>query len=82
MASRQSIMRWCCIQETEKSAMKTPKRSAGCKTFKSMAGNYVLAKYDRRVWAVYCKKTCTFSDIGKGRRYCERKVKELNKAIA
>ena len=41
-------------------------------------GKWELAKWDRRIWGVYDKKSHTFSFVGKGKRFCEKKVKELN----
>jgi hypothetical protein len=39
---------------------------------------YEAAKWDRRVWAVFDKVTRTFSYIGKGKSFCEKKAEELN----
>lgn len=39
--------------------------------------NFSAEKYHGR-WSVYCMMSNTFSFIGKGRRWCERKARELN----
>jgi len=41
--------------------------------------NFEVAKWDRRVWGVYDNISCTFSFIGKGKRFCEKKAEELNR---
>lgn len=42
-----------------------------------LADNWELAKY-RNKWAVYNRTSRTFSHIGKGKRFCQNKAKELN----
>lgn len=37
-----------------------------------------LTKY-RGKWAVYFPNSKTYEFIGKGKRFCEKKIKELNK---
>ncbi len=46
---------------------------------KNMANQdlFEIAKYHKK-WAVFCKTSRTFSFIGKGKKFCESKVKELN----
>ncbi len=39
--------------------------------------NFEACKYHGK-WAVYSRMTGTFDCIGKGRRWCERKARELN----
>ena len=39
---------------------------------------FEVAKYHRK-WAVFSKRSRTFDFIGKGRKFCEKKVEELNK---
>jgi len=41
---------------------------------------YELAKYQGN-WAVYDKVSRTFSFIGKGKRFCMRKVESLNQYL-
>ena len=45
-----------------------------------MKRDFELAKYHNK-WAVFSKVTKTFDFIGKGKRFCENKVKELNCGI-
>lgn len=42
---------------------------------------FEAAKWERRIWAVYDKSSRTFSYIGKGKRFCEKKARELNIAL-
>lgn len=42
--------------------------------------NFEVAKYHNK-WAVYCKRSNTFSSIGKGKKYCEEKVRQLNNEL-
>ena len=42
-----------------------------------MKKDYELAKYQGK-WAVYDSVSRTFSWIGKGKRFCQRKVMSLN----
>ena len=46
-----------------------------------MKEGFELAKYDRRIWAVFEKRTRIFYYIGKGKRFCQNKVKELNSRL-
>jgi len=39
--------------------------------------NYILAKYKNK-WAVLDLRTCVYYFIGCGKKYCEKKLKELN----
>lgn len=39
---------------------------------------FELAKYENK-YAVYAKSARCFFFIGKGKRFCQKKVKELNK---
>ena len=39
--------------------------------------NFVPEKYHGK-WAIYCKRSNTFSNIGKGKKYCTERAKELN----
>jgi len=39
--------------------------------------DFELAKYQGK-WAVFSKRSRTFSFIGKGKRFCKRKVMSLN----
>lgn len=39
--------------------------------------DFELAKYQGK-WAVYAKTSRTFHFIGRGKRFCEKKVNELN----
>lgn len=41
-------------------------------------GDFELGKYNGRIWAVFDKKSRSFSNIGKDKRFCQRKVDELN----
>ena len=41
---------------------------------------YELAKYGR-FWAVFDQETRCFDFIGAGKRFCEKKVKELNRFV-
>ena len=43
-----------------------------------MSNEFEAAKFDRRKWAVFAKTSRTFSHIGRGKKFCEKKVKELN----
>ena len=43
-----------------------------------MKAKWEAAKWDRRIWAVFDNVSRTFSYIGKGKRFCEKKAKELN----
>lgn len=42
-----------------------------------MKNDFEAAKYGR-YWAVYDKVSRTFDYIGMGKRFCEKKAKELN----
>lgn len=42
-----------------------------------MAQFYEVAKYQNK-WSVFDRESRTFSFIGKGKKFCENKVKELN----
>ena len=42
-----------------------------------MRYGFELAKYNGR-WAVFCKAARIFIYDGKGKKFCEQKVKELN----
>ena len=42
-----------------------------------MKGLFVAAKYENK-WAVFDKTSRTFSHIGKGKIFCEKKARELN----
>ena len=42
-----------------------------------MSNQYQLAKYEGK-WCVFSVQSRTFDFIGKGKRFCENKVKELN----
>lgn len=46
-----------------------------------MKQEFELGKWDRRIWAVYAKTSRMFFFIGKGKRFCEKKVKELNAGL-
>ena len=43
-----------------------------------MKQNYEATKWNGRIWAVFDKVSRTFYFIGKGKRFCEKKAKELN----
>ena len=43
-----------------------------------MAQAFELSKTPRGRWAVYCKDSQTYEFEGKGKRFCQQKVKELN----
>ena len=43
-------------------------------------GDFELAKYKGK-WAVYDSRSRTFSFIGKGKRFCNRKVMTLNNEL-
>lgn len=42
--------------------------------------DYELAKYQGK-WAVFDRLSRTFSFIGKGKRFCQRKVMSLNNKL-
>jgi hypothetical protein len=42
---------------------------------------FEAAKWNRRIWAVLDKTSGTFSHIGKGKRFCEKKAEELNSEL-
>lgn len=42
-----------------------------------MNDNWVATKFGGR-WAVFDKATASYTFIGKGRKFCELKAKELN----
>lgn len=46
-----------------------------------MVSVFEAAKWNRRVWAVLDTSSGTFSHIGKGKRFCEKKAKELNRML-
>ena len=39
--------------------------------------DFEAAKYNGK-WAVFAKKSRTFHFIGKGKKFCEKKARELN----
>ena len=43
-------------------------------------GDFELAKYKGK-WAVFDRVSLTFSFIGKGKRFCKRKVMSLNNEL-
>ena len=47
-----------------------------------MAQDFELAKSPRGRWAVYCKGSQTYEYEGKGKRFCQRMVEELNRTDA
>ncbi len=42
-----------------------------------MKDNWEAAKYNGK-WAVFSKQSRTFDFIGAGKRFCQKKAKELN----
>lgn len=42
---------------------------------------FEAAKYERRIWAVLDKSSGTFSHIGRGKSFCEKKADELNREL-
>lgn len=42
---------------------------------------YEAAKWDRRTWGVFDKTSRLFFYVGKGKRFCEKKARELNREL-
>ena len=42
---------------------------------------FEAAKYERRIWGVLDKTSGTFTHIGEGKRFCEKKAEELNRDL-
>ena len=43
-----------------------------------MKTKWEAAKWNRRIWGVFDKDSRLFFHVGKGKRFCEKKAKELN----
>jgi hypothetical protein len=50
-------------------------------SYRIMVHVFEAAKWERKIWAVLDKSSGTFSDIGKGKRFCEKKALELNREL-
>jgi hypothetical protein len=45
-----------------------------------MEKSFIAAKYENK-WSVFDKTSRTFSYIGKGKRFCEKKARQLNEDL-